>query len=307
ASCRTSRASASAMTISRPCWPTRPGSAPRATGSTGLPSRTPTSRALPEMDRSSRTGPGAYLRALVTSSLTTSWVTSTARADTARPSAASAARARNAAANPRALAIHAPSPSRAYVPAAPVTPASLASSGIGPIRSAFTHRSRRATTRAAPPHAPRPRGGRNRPGRGTRKVCQVPVTALRRRSSRGEVTFHPVGRGAAEQPPVVGPQEVVALVPQQEQPGLHAAFPGGPDELLGLPRRHVGVVLTVHRQDRCPQGVDAAHRGQGAQQLRVAFRVAVLVGGGLGDPGFGAGEEGREVGHAAHGDPGAED
>src|SRR5690606_27638553 len=52
---------------------------------------------------------------------------------------------------------------------------------------------------------------------------------------------------------------------------------------------------------------DAAHRGQGAQQLRVAFRVAVLVGGGLGDPGFGAGEEGREVGHAAHGDPGAED
>ncbi len=51
-------------------------SAAWATGNTGSQSHTTTSTMSPAMRRSISTGPGAYLRALVTSSLTTSWIRS---------------------------------------------------------------------------------------------------------------------------------------------------------------------------------------------------------------------------------------
>lgn len=68
---RTSKLRHTAITISRPCCPTRPGSAGQAAGSAGSVSHTLISTAPSLIARSSRHGPGAYLYAFVTSSLTT--------------------------------------------------------------------------------------------------------------------------------------------------------------------------------------------------------------------------------------------
>lgn len=83
-SCSVKRSWVTALTISRPCWPILSGSAARAAGTVGSLSHTTTSTAWAVMRSSIRTGPGAYLRALVTSSLTTSCVRSLARAGTGR-------------------------------------------------------------------------------------------------------------------------------------------------------------------------------------------------------------------------------
>lgn len=71
------KARATPMTMPSPCCPMRRGSGGRSAGGSGLLSHTLThpSRNF----RSSRLGPGAYLRVLVTSSLTTSSTRSGAR------------------------------------------------------------------------------------------------------------------------------------------------------------------------------------------------------------------------------------
>lgn len=113
------------------------------------------------------------------------------------------------------------------------------------------------------------------------------------------MALDPVGGRPAEELPAVRAQEVVALVAQHQQFGLQTTLAGRAHELLGFAERHIGVVLTVDREERHAQCVDTGHRGQRAQQLTVVFRVPVLVGGRFRDPRLRAGVEGREVGHAA--------
>lgn len=100
----TSKLRHTAITISSPCWPTPVGSGARISGSVVLLSHTVTSTAPSPASSVSRHGPGAYLRALVTSSLTTSWTTPIARADAGSPCTA-CNDSRNSRAIPRAAAM----------------------------------------------------------------------------------------------------------------------------------------------------------------------------------------------------------
>ncbi len=106
----TSKLWQTAMTISSPCRPIRPGSVVSATGSTGSLSHTVTSTRSSVSSRSTIEGPGAYLQAFVSNSLTTSCTRSVARSDTGRPRAART-RARNfrASSRPRAMSPGVPS------------------------------------------------------------------------------------------------------------------------------------------------------------------------------------------------------